>query len=378
MTKTSRHYSKRFVGVIVVKTNNGVDALMEERSPKDFKFQFSAPAKDVIVPTGMMLEVINRTAAVHPGNVLWYGESRLGKTKTAEYMERKIAEAYDPNNPHAYRAIHYEVGEIGEWTGNEMKKGIKSLYYATLGKIDEGVYRHAPTEDLAKQLVHGLRRKNIQVVLVDEAGTLSQDAIRGMMLVANVAKNTHHLLSLVFIGMDDLPTKVQHLPQVDKRFVEWCYFAAYGPRETAKLLAQLHPHFAQLDQKNPAEYEQFECVYEMCGGFPGLIVPFLRKLDRYQQQERQEITIKYLRTVHLRTLMDKEQSVSKSLEIYRGKSPKDSRKNFARNKDHQEASERTNARTTRESEPHGRAKKPRTPIIPARLAAPTEQSSITD
>src|ERR1700753_4304041 len=180
----------------------------------------------------MMQEVIKRTAAVHPGNSLWYGESRIGKTTTARYMVQKITESYDPQNPHAYRAVHYEAGEVAAWTGNEMKKGVKSLYYATLGRLDEGVYRHDPVESLAMQLVHGLRRKNIQVILVDEAGTLSLEAIRGMILVGNIAKNMSYPLSLVFIGMDDLLTKVQHLPQVDKRFVEWCYFEAYTLEDT--------------------------------------------------------------------------------------------------------------------------------------------------
>jgi hypothetical protein len=117
---------------------------MKQIQPKNFKFQFPVPAKDIIVPTGMMLEVINRTKAVHPEISLWYGESRIGKTTTARFMVQSIDEAYDPQNPYAYRAVHYEVGEIASWTGNEQKKGIKSLYYATLGRIDEGVYRHEP------------------------------------------------------------------------------------------------------------------------------------------------------------------------------------------------------------------------------------------
>jgi hypothetical protein len=187
-----------------------------------------------------------------------------------------------------------------------------------------------PPESLATQLVHGLRRKNIQVILVDEAGLLSLEAIRGMVLVGDTAKNMNYPLSLVLIGMDDLPTKVRHAPQVEKRIVEWCYFEAYSLKETAKLLAQLHSHFTSLDFNNPSHYEQFECMYEMFGGFPGLIVPFLKKLDHCLRQEPDEINVTYLRTIHLRTLMDKEQSINKSLEMYRGKPPKDSRRGMSR------------------------------------------------
>jgi hypothetical protein len=328
---------------------------MSNKGPKDFVYHFAAPVEEVIVPTGMMLEVIKRTAAVHPGNSIWYGESRIGKTTTAKLMVQKIAEAYDSQNPYAYRALHYEAGKVEEWTGNEMKKGIKSLYCATLGRIDEGIYRHDPAESLAMQLVHGLRRKNIQIVLIDEAGTLSVEAIRGMVLVGNVAKNEEYPLSLVFIGMDDLPTKVQHLPQVDKRFVEWCYFEAYSLKDIARLLAQLHPHFKQLDLKNPKHYAQIECVYEMFGGFLGLIMPFLRKLDRYQRDEPEEITTTYLRSIHLRTLEDKKQSVKGSLNNYRGRPLKDSRSGYTpRIKQDKEGmksdAKKTKGRTPRERE----------------------------
>ncbi|HEX8148361.1 MAG TPA: ATP-binding protein [Pyrinomonadaceae bacterium] len=329
---------------------------MSNNHPKDFVFSFAAPDKQVIVPTGMMLEVINRTSAVHPGNTIWYGESRIGKTTTAQYMAQKIAEAYDPQNPHAYRAVHYEAGKVEEWTGNEMKKGIKSLYYATLGRIDEGIYRHDPSEGLAAQLVYGLRRKNIQVVFVDEAGTLSLEAIRGMVLVGDVARNMTYPLSLVFIGMDDLPTKVLRLPQVDKRFVEWCYFEAYSLEETAKFLAQIHPHFAKLNLKKQAHYEHVECLYEMFGGFPGLILPFLKKLDRYQREEKEEITVTYLRAIHLRTLAEKQQSVKKSLEIYSGKPRKGSRSDYARRNKQQTEGEESNAKS-RKSNKSGEPKR---------------------
>jgi len=47
-------------------------------------------------------------------------------------MVAKILEAHDANDPFAFRAAYCEVGEIPAWSGNEMKKGIKSLYFAAL------------------------------------------------------------------------------------------------------------------------------------------------------------------------------------------------------------------------------------------------------
>lgn len=262
-----------------------------------------------------MREVINRTFAIHPGNSVWYGMTRIGKTTTARYAVEKIYEAYHANNPDAFRAVHYETGAIAR-SGNDQKRGIKSLYNATLGRLDEALYRKDPAETLVQELVYGLKRKNIGMIFIDEAGNMSVNAIRGMLMAYDAAKNMNHPLSLIFIGMDDLPVKVTRLPQVNGRIQEWCYFEAYSFEETAILLAELHPHFAALDITIPTDREQLQLIYDLCGGFPGHIIPFIKKLERYQAVKPEPITPLYLKTVHLRTVLDKENSINRSREIY--------------------------------------------------------------
>lgn len=289
--------------------------------PKQSKFTIRFPTgkTEKIVETAIMREVITRTLAVHPGNGLWYGLSRVGKTTTAREMVKKIKEAYDANNPDAFRAVHFSVGEIAAWSGNEQKKGLKSLYNATLGRIDEGVYMNSPPETIAKIIAVGLMRKNIGLVLIDEAGNLSLDAIRGIMMVYDEAKNMEYRLSLVFIGMDNLPVKVTQLPQIEGRIHEWCYFEPYTLEELAELLSQLHPHFAGLDLNDPIQLGQIETIYNLYGGFPGLVVPFITKLERQQSRKMQPITTAYIKSVHLITEVSKTSSIQKSEEIYGGK-----------------------------------------------------------
>lgn len=273
-------------------------------------FKFPIPIEKQIIETGFMKEVMSRTLIVHPGNSVWYGESRVGKTTTAQYIVKTINEAFDPYNPHAFRAVHFEVGQIAEWSGHEQKRGLKSLYNATLGRIDEGLYKNDPIETVVEQLVLGLMRKNIQQIYIDEAGNLSLDAIRGIIMAYDAAKNAGHLLSLIFIGMDDLPTKVNKLPQIKGRIHEWCYFEPYDLKGIADLLVRISSLFENLEFENPKHKELIECIYELCGGFPGLLIPFLTKLERYQIIESVEITTTYLRAIHLRTMVDKNNSIS--------------------------------------------------------------------
>jgi hypothetical protein len=279
-----------------------------------FEIQFPNPKKEIIVPTGLMQRTVKRTLAVHSsgGLIIWQGRSRIGKTTTARWMIQKIEEAYDPDNSICFRAKHYEAGEISSWQGQEAKRGIRSLYHATIGRLDEGIYRQDPTEHIAAQLVHSLRRTNIQMVLVDEAGWLSLDAIRGMVLVCDVAKNLNWTLTLVFIGMDDLPQKLTKLPQINGRIHEWCYFEPYNLDETWKLLADLSPYFAKLDGRKAADREQVEFVHETFGGVPGEIVPFVQRLEHRLKEHKGEVDTRLLRAVHLLTSRDKERSIQDS------------------------------------------------------------------
>lgn len=285
-------------------------------------FKYPIPRNEKIIETGFMREVMNRTLAIHPGNTVWYGESRIGKTTTAKHSVKRINENYQSNNSHAFRAVHFEAGEIASWSGNEQKKGLKSLYNTTIGRMDERAYQTDPIENIVKNLVYGLQRKNIQAVYIDEAGNLSVDAIRGIMMTYDAAKNLGHNLSLIFIGMDDLPIKMTKLPQINGRVNEWCYFEKYSLGEMTLFLKEYHPYFANVDIKSKKNAELVECVYDLCEGLPGLATSLIRKVEAYLKINPQEIDSKIFRMIHLRTTMDKDYSIRKSCERQGGKPQK--------------------------------------------------------
>lgn len=283
--------------------------------------QFPERLQEKIVETEQMQRAANRTLAVHRGSALsvWSGPSRVGKTTTAHQLTGQINRQYDASNPNTFRAVHYEAGEIPTGSGNTQKRGIRSLYTAVVGRLDEGTYRHLPPEELARQLVHGCQRKAVQMVLIDEAGMLSLDAIRGMVLVRDTAELMGKTLSLVFIGMDDLPQKMCAIPQVEKRIHEWVYFEPYTLDETWALLAELHPYFQTLDARKQAHRDQVAFVHEQFGGMAGEIVPFLRRLTHRLQGYTDEVDMRLLRAVHMMTQRDKDRAITDAKMKYRGK-----------------------------------------------------------
>jgi hypothetical protein len=208
-----------------------------------------------------------------------------------------LNQQFNENDSDSFRAIHYEAG--GTSSGNEVKKGIRSLYQgAKLGQMDEGFYRTNPPEAIAEQLVYGLRRKRIQLVVVDEAGCLALDSIRGMVLARDIAESQGYTLTLVFVGMDDLAQKMNILPQIRFRVNEWCNFSQYTLDEVWALLKELHPYFANLDGSKSAHREQVEVVHELCHGLPGLIVPFVQKFNYRLTNYKGEVDVKFLRAVY--------------------------------------------------------------------------------
>lgn len=302
------------------------------------KFKITFPTKRTfpIIETMMMRLIIERTLSVHVLSplIIWYGVSRIGKTTTAQLMVDKIAEIYDPDDPNAFRAVHYEVGKIEENVGNDSKRGIKSLYNAVMDTpLDEAVYVRDPPEVLAKRLVHGAKLRNIQMVFIDEAGLLSFDAIRGMVLVRDVAENLGWTFTIVFIGMDDLPIKVAREPQVVNRIHEWCLFKEYGFDNTWEMLSELHPHFASLDKNQKEHIEQVEFVHSRHRGLPGLIIPYLQRLDHHLSINKLrangykgEINLTVLRSVYLMTSRDKDESIAQAEQKHRGTSIRTGRK----------------------------------------------------
>lgn len=282
-------------------------------------FDYPEPAKTVVVETGMMKSAIRRLLAVHHlgGICVWSGRAGMGKTTTAEHMVKLTEDAYDPDNPRAFRVVHYQAGSK-HVTKAEAKHGIRSLYHGAGCKLDEGAYRTRLPEELAAELVHFLKKTNIQIVFVDEAGCLQLEAIRGMVLVSDTARLNGLTLTVVLIGMDNLPTMVKRSPQVERRIHEWCYFKPCSIEETHKLLAALHPYFAGLSLRNASHREQISYVHDACKGMPGSIVPFVSRFSSMFGELPDEDPLVYIQAAFIQPLYDKKRCETDSRRNYSG------------------------------------------------------------
>ena len=275
---------------------------------EESEFIFPSLPAEVVVETDLMVEMETRTLAVfHLGLfLLWYGSAGVGKTTTIQWMVRRINFAYKATNPNAFKAVILETGRVKAGWGNEAKRVIRSLYRAIAGiPIDEGLYGRQTAEELADLVVGIAQRRCIRLIFIDEAGRLSLDAIDGLILVSNKARELKFPISFVLVGMDDLPQKIESRPQSRRRFADWCHFQHYSLEETVDLLAALHPHFDALDLDNRKDLEQIKFVHEISGGLPGFIIPFVARFNAQYEIAEEAIDIVFLRGIHLASLQEK-------------------------------------------------------------------------
>jgi hypothetical protein len=184
--------------------------------------------------------------------------------------------------------------------------------------LERSIYISHSSEKLAALTVDAMRLKNIQIVAVDEAGTLPLDAIRGMILISDLAKKINWDLTLILIGMDDLPKKIQQLPQIKARVNEWCRFEPYELEEMFDLLRRIEPVFVNHSLDNKQHLEQIKFIHDQFQGTIGLIIPFLRRLRNYLNGSNDVVDLELLMAVQLMFLRDRDLSISDADKNYLG------------------------------------------------------------
>lgn len=271
-------------------------------------FTYTAPSlPNITVPTGFMIEMENRFKSVFHqiGFLVWYGAAGAGKTTCGQWLAERVNQAFAPDNPLAFKSIIYEVAKtVGV---NNGKRALRTLYKQVTGyAFDPGQYRDNDAEFIADEVLYAIKRKRLGLICVDEAGLLSVDAISALALLLDKAKEEKYPLTIILIGMDDLPMKMDERkrPQLHRRVHTWCNFKAYDFEDSYNLLTGLHPYFKSLDRNNPEHWNQVRLVHELTGGLPGLIVQFLAQFDGIYRKTPNAVTTTMLRSIHLQNLLE--------------------------------------------------------------------------
>lgn len=281
-------------------------------------FRYPKKRERPVVETALMRDAETRTMAIHNTSpiVVWTGRSRLGKTTTAEWLEGRINGAYKDSDPDAFHAHHYQVTELGDWS-TVNKAAMQAFHTAVLGPLDTGLYRRLNADDLAALIAESLKSRRIEVVFVDEAGLYSLPALRGLVAIRDQAVKLGHTLTLVLIGMDDLPFKLEANPQIAGRVQEWVYFQPHSVSETFDLLQEVSSLWTGASLDTPETRAEIEFVHKTTGGVAGLIISFVGKVEAELEKGDRPLSRAFLKAVHLRTQRAKARAQNAARKGYR-------------------------------------------------------------
>lgn len=256
---------------------------------------------ETLVETELMKQVCARTLAAHPqgGFIVWSGPSRNGKTVTARWLVAQLNELPEQCND-AFKAVHFEVAKSSQMSNarDEARRAVQRVWLPIRGRLMEGRYR-APAEELSRDLVHSLQAERIEMIFVDEAGGLSLDELRGLMTLLNVAANERHRLSIVLIGMDELPVLVRKLAQIRERVIDTCFFEPYAQDDCIAFLEAMLPHFKNLKNGSDELRKQAQFILDKCHGLPGELAAYCTRARGLILDRGEPITLEALRMLHL-------------------------------------------------------------------------------
>ena len=251
------------------------------------------------------------------------GRSGAGKTTAATYICSALTADCDKKEPHSFRATHYVSSDMRTVRTDMIER---KLLAEVLGKaLDISVpvdsRRQSPAM-LSSQLLVALQQRNIQMVFIDEAGLIPSLGLNVLANLLNEADTKYDFpLTIVLVGMNDLPLTVRELPQVQRRVADTVCFEPYNAADALVVLREVDSYFSELPSR-PAEHDEvmeFLMSPEVSdGGMLGQMIQLVERASKYAKVQGQNLSITALRTAHLIKAKDAERAAIDARQGYRG------------------------------------------------------------
>lgn len=181
-----------------------------------------------------------------PGLQVWTGPPGVGKTMAAQQLEIECNAAAGAGKEGAYRAHYFATGgEVTHGTTRQMKRGLQSAYEQLLEEeLSPADLRRMTEESMARDVIEEARLRNLQLLIVDEAGTKTQAEIRGLAMLSDQGRRRNWPFTVLLVGMDDLATKVDGLPVIRSRDRRLSMFRPWSAEDILAFMFGRAPTFA--------------------------------------------------------------------------------------------------------------------------------------
>ena len=197
---------------------------------------------------------VRRKKIAVPGLHVWTGPPGLGKSIAAQQLEVELQAEHEAGGAQAYQARWcVAAGDVYQGGTRKMKRGISLLYRTVVDpELSDRDERSKKEGDMVNEIVALSKVDNIQMLMVDEAGTNTPAEIRGFAQVYDAALKAHHKLSIVLVGMDDLAWKVKSLGVLRSRIRSELLFGTWLAHEYLAFVIARSFAMEQAHRRQPA------------------------------------------------------------------------------------------------------------------------------
>lgn len=187
------------------------------------------PLPELLDPSGETAEILAATVqhmrCAPSSLMIWSGPPGFGKTEAAKQLTAYLVqEAVEHSTP----VVQMDWG--GNLTGRStrgMHRGLTTVYQKFVSDDSPTFLSRAREELLAQDIVEAFKRQGAFLFIIDEAGTMSADEMRGIGTLIDQANKARYRLHVLLISMDDITPKLEEHEVLDSRstfdrdFVPW-------------------------------------------------------------------------------------------------------------------------------------------------------------
>ena len=302
---------------------------------------YPEPRRPRIVITPEMESAFHRVTLCHrgPGQmVAVVGPAGAGKTTAMRLLSRQMEEDCAASVPNAWRTSYYVSADLTNAHRVTLERHVLAQMLSDgLGLSVEKDLRRSRPEDLRQKILLALRQRNVQMVFIDEAGLIPSLGLNALANLVNAAEVSFGWpLTIVLVGMNNLPLTIRELPQVERRVADTIFFQPYGPEDALVALAQIEQYFASLElatEEGRAVMEFLTSPEVSSGGMLGIMIHLVLRTTDHCQRDGRPFCLRELRMVHHLSARDRNRAIEQAKNGWRSRLPEQGKgKNGGRTK----------------------------------------------